>query len=70
MKEVIGTVDNVCILEREAFSVLFSDLKDQVTVIKTVRLNMKDYKKETCVNLVKVKVNDMELLIVSEMLTY
>jgi hypothetical protein len=70
VKAVLGIVDNVCVLERESFAILFSDLKDTIQILKAVRLHLKDYRIPTIVDLVKVSINDVEMIVVSETLTY
>lgn len=42
-KEVVGLVDDVVIFEQESFDVLLSEHKDKFTILKAVKLNLKDY---------------------------
>jgi hypothetical protein len=70
VKQILGVVDNVCVLERESFAILFSDLKETVHILKAVRLHLKDYKVPTAVDLVKVSINEVEMVVVSETLSY
>jgi hypothetical protein len=43
LKEVVGIVDNLAVLERESFDIIFTELRDQFTIEKVVQLNLKDY---------------------------
>lgn len=72
VKEVIGLVDNVVVVERETFEVFFNELAEHFTVEKAVRLNLKDYKtEERSVSLVKVLSKEgLPVLIISETLNY
>ncbi|TNV83810.1 hypothetical protein FGO68_gene11754 [Halteria grandinella] len=72
VKEVIGLVDNVVVLERETFEVLFTDLATQFTVEKAVKLNLKDYKnEERSVGLIKIVSKEgLPVLVISETLNY
>lgn len=68
--EVMGPVDNVMILEREAFEIFITQMKGQYTLEKAVKLIIKDYKDQS-VDVVKVTTKDkVEILVVSEMLKY
>lgn len=70
LKEVIGVVDNLAVLERESFEILFTtDLRDQFTLEKAVLLNLKDYSNKQ-VYIAKVIKEGKSLLIISDTLTY
>ncbi len=68
----MGLVDNVAILEKEAFEILIDELKDLYTIDKTVRFNLKDYKEEKHVDVLKITSmkDNLSLLVISETLTY
>lgn len=66
---MVGTVDNLAVLERESFEILFTDLKDQFTIEKSVQLNLKDYGNKE-VYIVKITREGKSLLIISDTLTY
>lgn len=72
VKEVIGLVENVVVLERETFEVLFTVLAENFTVEKAVKLNLKDYKnEERSVGLIKIVSKEgLPVLVVSETLNY
>lgn len=53
-KEIVGIVDNVLIFERESFEVLLNDYKDQFTIEKAVKLNLKDYGDNKSVSILKI----------------
>ena len=70
LKEVVGHVDNLAVLERPSFEVLINDMKDQFTIEKVVRLNLTDYSKDKHVFVVKIVRDGKPLLIISETLSY
>lgn len=65
----MGIVDNVVILEKESFEVLFTDHHDLFTLEKAVKLNLKDYHNKYVV-IAKINRDGKSLLIISDHLTY
>jgi len=58
------------VLERESFEI-FIGMKDHYTLEKAVRFNLKDYKFEKHVDLVRITTRDnVTILVLSDTLTY
>lgn len=70
LKEVIGHVNNLAVLERQSFEVLVNDLKDDITIEKVVRLNLLDYGKDKHTYIAKVVKDGQPVLIISDTLSY
>lgn len=70
LKEVVGHVDNLAILERTSFEVLITDLSSEFTIEKVVRLNLTDYSEDKHVYIVKINKDGKSLLIISDTLSY
>lgn len=73
VKEVIGLVDNMVVVERETFEILFTEVAPtHFSVDRAVKLNLRDYKDEDRhVSLVKITTKDgLSVLILSETLVY
>jgi hypothetical protein len=72
VKEILGVVDNLVVLERESFEVLFTEGASLFSVEKAIKLNLKDYKDEDrAVALVKITTKEGQpVLVVSETLVY
>ena len=69
-KDVVGVVDDLLVLEKESYDVLLTELKDQFTIEKAVKLHLKDYKEEKTIDILKIKRGDKFILIISDTLTY
>lgn len=70
LKEVVGHVDNLAVLERQSFEVLINDMRDDYTIEKIVRLNLTDYHNGKHVFIVKIVKDTKSMLVISDTLTY
>lgn len=48
-------MDNVLVLEREAFEIFVTEMKDSYIIEKSVLLNLKDYHHAKTMDLLKIK---------------
>ncbi len=69
-KEVVGLVDDVVIFEQETFDVLLADHQDKFTIVKAVKLNLKDYNHGKSVTILKIRREGKSILLLSDHLTY
>lgn len=66
-----GLVDNVLILEREAYEIFITQITDIYTIEKKVQFVLLDYKNKRTVDAIKITTKDgIQVIVVSEMLTY
>lgn len=71
VREVLGKVDSVLILERESFDVMMTSLSDLFSLEKTVQFNLVDFPYKKTVDAIKIQTKEgLPIVVVSEMLTY
>ena len=70
LKDVIGKVDNLAVLERPSFEILVNEMQDVFTIEKAVRLNLTDYSNDKHVFVVKVVKDGKSMLVISDTLSY
>ena len=74
LKEVLGLIDNVLVLERESFDILVEEMRGtHYTLEKAVKLNLKDYKPAADKHVILLKLTTRDhipLLVISDMLHY
>lgn len=68
---MVGLVDNVVVFERETYEIFIRDLGDHYKIEKAVRLNLKDYKDNKHVDILRITTKDgVDLLVISDTLKY
>ncbi len=71
VREIFGQVDNVLVLENEAYEVFITDLSDTYTIEAAILLHLKDYGLGKTMDLVKVKTNaGATVIVMSDTLGY
>lgn len=70
LKDVVGIVNDLVILEKESFEVMITEMKDQFVVEKAVLINLKDYRNDQSVSILKIRKGESTLLVISDTLHY
>ena len=58
LKDIVGIVDNLVILEMPAFETLVEDLSGQYVINKVVQLRLTDYGDDKTVTILKISKED------------